>query len=87
MGTVVRHIVILCGIMSLLAACAQEEEPVANKFERQKAAIENKARAYEAHAENEVRAVEAELDNQVDALLRNQLGNVSEVNAAETDDR
>ena len=87
MGVIVRSFMLLAGVIGLLAACAQEAEPVADKFERQKAEIENKARAYEAQAENEVRAVEAELDNQVDALLRNQLGNASEANAAETDDR
>lgn len=87
MGVIVRSFMLLAGVTALLAACAQEDEPVADKFERQKAEIENKARAYEAQAENEVRAVEAELDNQVDALLRNQLGNASEANAAETDDR
>ena len=87
MGMVVRPLILLAGLTALLGACAQEEEPVANKFERQKAEIENKARAYEAQAENEVKAVEAELDNQADALLRNQLGNVSEGNAAESDDR
>jgi hypothetical protein len=82
-----RPLIFLAGFTAILGACAQEDEPVANKFERQRAEIENKARAYEAQAENEVKAVEAELDNQVDALLRNQLGNVSEGNAAEPNDR
>jgi hypothetical protein len=82
-----RPLTLLAGVTALLGACAQEEEPVANKFERQKAEIENKARAYEAQAENEVGAIEAELDNQVDALLRNQLGNASEVNTVESDER
>ena len=40
----------------LLPACSREEEPVANRFERQKAAIENKASALEAQVENEVGA-------------------------------
>ena len=84
---VARSFVLVVGFTALLAACAQEEEPVADKFERQKAAIENKARAYEAQAENEVKAVETELDNQVDALLRNQMGNASEANNVESDER
>ena len=82
-----RPLIFLAAIAGLFVSCAQEEEPVANKFERQRAEIENKARAYEAQAENEVKAVEAELDNQVDALLRNQAGNASEGNSAETDGR
>lgn len=54
-----------------LSACASEEEPVANKWERQAAEIENKAAAIEAEVDNEVRALEARLDNEVDALLHN----------------
>jgi outer membrane biogenesis lipoprotein LolB len=53
----------------LLAACSREEEPVANKFERQAAEIQNKARAFEAQVENEVSAAEARLENQVDTLM------------------
>lgn len=56
-------------LVALLAACAQEEEPVANRFERTQAEIENKARAYEATVENEVSAIEARLDNEADAFL------------------
>ena len=52
-----------------LAACAAEEEPVANRFARQEAEIENKARALEAQVENEVRATEARLDSEASAFL------------------
>ena len=64
----------------VLIACNPEEEPVANRFERQKAEIENKAQALETQVENEVSAVEGRLENEADALTRNQ----AEVNAAET---
>ena len=67
----------------LLAACTQEEEPVANKFERQSAEIENKARALEAQVENDVGAVEARLQNEVDALARNDAAAPAETNAAD----
>ena len=59
----------LLSLALLLAACGREEEPVANRFERQKAEIENKAKAYEAQVENEVAAVEARLENEASALL------------------
>ena len=61
----------------LLPACTQEEEPVANRFERQKAEIENKARAFEAQVENEVSAAEARLENEIDTL-QNSLENRGE---------
>ena len=66
----------------LFGGCTQEEEPVANRFERQKAEIENKAKAFEAQVENEVGAAEARLENEVDALLQNRTGNVAEANVA-----
>ena len=56
-------------LVSGLAACAAEEEPVANRFARQEAEIENKARALETQVENEVRATEARLDNEASAFL------------------
>lgn len=52
-----------------LAACSSEEEPVANRFERQAAEIRNKAQALEAEVEKEVSAAEARLDNQIDTLM------------------
>ena len=60
------------GAALLLGGCSREEEPVANRFERQKAEIENKARAFEAQVENEVSAAEARLENEVDELMQNQ---------------
>jgi hypothetical protein len=56
----------------LLPACSREEEPVANRFERQKAEIENKADALETQVENEVSGVENQLQKEADALLLNQ---------------
>ena len=56
-------------VAMLLPACNREEEPVANRFERQKAEIENKARAFEAQVENEVSAAEARLENEADMQL------------------
>jgi hypothetical protein len=55
-----------------LAACAREEEPVANRYDRTSAEIENKARALEADVENQVRGVEADVQNQIDALANQQ---------------
>ena len=78
-----RALSLCLAAFALLPACAQEEEPVANRFERQKAEIENKARAFEAQVENEVSAAEARLQNEVDVLLQNQAGNAVEANAAE----
>ena len=66
----------------LLPACTQEEEPVANRFERQKAEIENKARAFEAQVENEVSAAEARLENEADMQLNR--APAADANAAET---
>ena len=74
----------LLSALSLLlasSACTQEEEPVANRFERQKAEIENKANALESQVENDVSAAEARLQNEID-VLRNQPAPV-EANAAE----
>jgi DNA repair ATPase RecN len=56
----------------VLSACARQEEPVANRFDRTTAEIENKARELEAETENQVRAVEADIQNQIDALAANQ---------------
>ena len=58
-----------------LAACAQEEEPVANRFERARAEMENKAAAYEAQADNEVAAAVAALENEADLFLNAAAGN------------
>ena len=69
-------------LLLALPACAQEEEPVANRFERQKAEIENKASALEAQVENQVSAVEARLQNEVDVLIQNRPA-PAEANAAE----
>ena len=66
----------------LLAGCSREDEPVANRFERQKAEIENKARAFEAQVENEVSAAEARLENEADMQL-NRAPAEPEANAAE----
>ena len=61
----------------LLPACNREEEPVANRFERQAAEIQNKARALEAQVENEVGGVEASLENEIDTL-QNKMVNLGE---------
>ena len=76
-----RSAAILLAIM-LLPGCSREEEPVANRFERQKAEIEDKARAFEAQVENEVSAAEARLQNEVDALMQNQAA-PADANAAD----
>lgn len=65
-----------------LPACSREEEPVANRYERQAAEIENKAQALEAQVDNEVDATEARLQNEVDVLLHNQPV-AAQANAAE----
>jgi F0F1-type ATP synthase membrane subunit b/b' len=71
-------------VLLALAACARQEEPVANRFDRTTAEIENKARELEAETENQVRAVEADIQNQIDALAANQanLAMPAETNAA-----
>ena len=67
----------------VLSACNREEEPVANRYERQKAEIENKAQALQSQVDNDVSAAEARLQNEADALTRNQLvGNAAEANSA-----
>lgn len=57
----------------VLAACARQEEPVANRFDRTTAEIENKARELEAETENQVRAIEAEREAEGNAFIANQL--------------
>ena len=78
--------IIAVSCILLLPACTQEEEPVANRFERQKAEIENKARAFEAQVENEVSAAEARLENEADMQL-NRAPAAAEANAADQDNR
>jgi len=67
----------------LLPACAEEEEPVADRYARQKAAIEAKARALEAEVANAVAAEEARLANETDAILDAQGANADANAAAE----
>jgi hypothetical protein len=78
--------ILALGALPALAGCSREEEPVANRFERQKAEIENKARAFEAQVENDVSAAEARLQNEVDVLMQNQAppaeGNAAESNSS-----
>ena len=62
------------------SGCSREEEPVANRFERQKAEIENKARALEAEVENDVVALESGFENEASAVINS----LPETNAAET---
>ena len=83
MGPRMRLILLLPAALALLSACAQEEEPVADKYERTEAAIANKARAFEAEVENEVGAIEARLENETDALLNAARDDAAEGNAAE----
>ena len=52
----------------ILPACAQEEESVANRFERVDGEIRNKAAEIDAETENNVRAIETGMQNQIDAL-------------------
>jgi outer membrane murein-binding lipoprotein Lpp len=54
---------------ALLAGCSREEEPIANRFERQAAEIQNKAQEFEAQVEKEVSAAEARLEDEVDTLM------------------
>ena len=77
-----RSLLALLPVFLAVAGCSREEEPVANRFERQKAEIEEKARTYEAQVENEVSAAEARLQNEVDVMLQNQAPPV-EANAAD----
>ena len=75
--------IILAGLsLILVAACSREEEPVANRFERQKAEIENKANALESQVESEVSAAEARLQNEVAVKQQNQVTNTADANAA-----
>ena len=84
--TSMRSLILILSATLLLPACSREEEPVANRFERQQAEIENKARAYEAQVENEVSAVETRLEKETDALLQNQAGlNETAANEAEAE--
>ncbi len=77
-----RRVLPILTLLVLLPACTQEEEPVANRFARQKAEIENKARAFESQVENEVSAAEARLENEADMQL-NRAPAAAETNAAE----
>ena len=62
----------LLALTLLSTACNREEEPVANRYERQRAEIENKAAELEAQVENDVRAFEARMDNEGRAAVANQ---------------
>ena len=83
-----RSILVLAAalVLTLPTACSSEEEPVANRYARQKAEIENKARALEAQVDNEVAATEARLQTEADTVLRNQPA-TAETNGAAADDR
>ena len=87
MGAFMRSLLPILAALCLLPACNREEEPVANRFERQKAEIENKAQALETQVENEVSATEARLDNEADTLLQNRSTPSPEANASEPDNR
>ena len=69
-----------------LAACTQQEESVANRFDRTNAEIENKARELESEVENQVRAVEAQKQNEIDAIVNAQANMAAPVDANETAD-
>ncbi len=73
----IRSVPWLVGALLLLAGCGGEEEPVANRFERAKAAIENKARGLETTVENEVSAVENRLDSETSTFLNQQEANAA----------
>lgn len=55
-----------------LAACGQQPEPVANRFDRTSAEIENLARELTAETDNQVRTVESDVQNQIDAIAAEQ---------------
>lgn len=82
-----RKMMLALAAAAALAGCTSEEEPVANKFEREAAEIENKAEAYENQVENDVSAAENRLDNEADELLNTaRAGNQAvEENEADTD--
>ena len=74
-GAMRSAILSLIALLAILPACSDEPEPVANRFERQKAEIENKARELETQVENEVSAFEAKLEDEADILLNRSSGN------------
>ena len=74
-------------LLLALPACTREEEPVANRYERQAAEIENKAQALEAQVDNEVGATEARLQNEVDTLTQNQPASAEATNSSNQADR
>ena len=62
----------LFAALALLTACTREEqETVAEKFDRQTEEIQQKAREIERDVENEVSAIEDSLENRADEVLRN----------------
>ena len=62
----------LIAALGLLAACTrQDQENVAEKFDRSTEEIEAKARELERQVENEVSAIEQDLENRADEVLRN----------------
>lgn len=67
------------GAAALVAGCGPAEEPVANRYARQKALIENKAEAIETQVEKDVSAAEARLEN----ASVNEIEGVEADNAAE----
>jgi outer membrane murein-binding lipoprotein Lpp len=72
-----RSLTSVVGALLLLAGCADEEEPVANRFERAKAEIENKAQELETTVENEVSALENRLDGEASTFLNQQEANLA----------
>ena len=80
-------IIVAVSAALLLPACSREEEPVADKFDRQKAEIENKARTLETQVENEVSAAEARLQNEVETLVQNQSPPPAEANVSDQGNR
>ena len=82
-----RTLLAILAVMLTLSACNRREEPVANKYERQKTEIEAKAHALEAQVENDVSATEARLQNEVDTLTQNQPASAEATNSSNQVDR
>ena len=82
-----RIVPAILAVTLTLPACNRQEEPVANKYERQKTEIEEKAHALETQVENDVSATEARLQNEVDTLTQNQAASAEATNSSNQADR
>ena len=77
-------VLIAAAATAALCACSrEEEEPIADQYDRQKAEIENQAINYELQVANDVAAAEARLESEADLILNRANVNAAEANAAE----